>query len=176
MLLVGIETCNSCIDKLHEYFSDEMFLHKANRKENGTLPGMKMSVLSAGRSSVVHQLVSLPSVVLAAYSSAKSHQLFYFFFFKTGFCIDWYLATALLCPLCGFGVGCLLKQESEVWSSISGSAPPIDSLVEQRIKFTLQNATLNFRAHPNSDQFSPLDLLLCQNSRGIDTFPLRRSP
>lgn len=31
---------------------------------NGTLPGMKMAVLSAGHSSVVHSLVSLPSEVL----------------------------------------------------------------------------------------------------------------
>lgn len=47
---------------------------------NGTLPGIKMAVLSTGRSSVVHPLMSSPSQVLAAHSSAKYHGLLFFFF------------------------------------------------------------------------------------------------
>lgn len=52
----------------------------------------------------------LPSEVLTALSSAKYHQLF---FFKCSFfaSID---TSPQLCPLCGFWVGCLPKQESGV--------------------------------------------------------------
>ena len=68
------------------------------------------------------------------------------------------------------------KKKSGVWSSISGSTPPIDSLRERRIGFILHNAPLNFTAQPKPNQFSLFDLLLCQNQNNVHASPVRHSP
>lgn len=101
---------------------------------------MKMTALSTGSSSVVHPC--LHPVRSSLHRAAQRTPTVFFIFFEESF-LHRSTPHTQLSPPYVFWVGCLLKQESGVRSSISGPAPPIDSLGERRIKFTLHRAPIN---------------------------------
>lgn len=106
---------------------------------NGALPGMKRTTPS----SVVHPLHRV--FTLWGPHCTEQHKVtptLCFLFFEDSF-LHRSTPRTQLSPPYVFWVGCLLKQESGVGSSISGPAPPIDSLGERRIKFTLHHAPIN---------------------------------